>query len=293
MRSWEIACNFIGDGKSFTIVVTRDVYESFAETANTYDACFHDIGMFLDDRLHGSSVVSDMAEAIPTIALDFLKKTPSFSRLIETGLPYAAFTIFRSDDWSLDSPNYRYRFLGAYRDRYSDHKLWSGNTYFSSDDYHPESVAHKYMRGETVHSLSCDIPVVPDNSGGLYMGSRLASPRSAKAGGFRIDIPEKAEALMDKLKASLPIVATIPAWLAKELAAKSPEISIPKQCKVLDVVYSGDVGGILCCLDNDSANPLVVSITNLVFNRSIPLAREIDAYQRHRIKKLKQQPTYH
>jgi hypothetical protein len=33
----------------------------------------------------------------------------------------------------------------------------------------------------------------------------------------------------------------------------------------------------------------VVSITHLTFNRNAPLFREIEAYQRHRIKKLKQQ----
>ena len=34
---------------------------------------------------------------------------------------------------------------------------------------------------------------------------------------------------------------------------------------------------------------LVCSITHLIFNRNVPLARQIEAYQRHRIKKLKQQ----
>jgi hypothetical protein len=33
----------------------------------------------------------------------------------------------------------------------------------------------------------------------------------------------------------------------------------------------------------------VVSITHLAFDRRGPLSREIDAYQRHRIKKLKRQ----
>jgi hypothetical protein len=33
----------------------------------------------------------------------------------------------------------------------------------------------------------------------------------------------------------------------------------------------------------------VVSITHLTFDRRVPLSREIEAYQRHRIKKLKQQ----
>lgn len=58
------------------------------------------------------------------------------------------------------------------------------------------------------------------------------------------------------------------------------------------MLYSGDEGGILCCLDIGGANTPVahlVSITHLAFNRNIPLAREIEAYQRHRNKKLKRQ----
>jgi hypothetical protein len=63
-------------------------------------------------------------------------------------------------------------------------------------------------------------------------------------------------------------------------------------CKKIDVmlltwVYSGDVGGILCCLDiggPDTKSAHIVSITHLTFNRNIPLAREIEAYERHRNK---------
>ena len=36
-------------------------------------------------------------------------------------------------------------------------------------------------------------------------------------------------------------------------------------------------------------NANLVSITHLGFHRNTPLSREIDLYQRHRIKKLKQQ----
>jgi hypothetical protein len=52
------------------------------------------------------------------------------------------------------------------------------------------------------------------------------------------------------------------------------------------------MGGILCGLDIGGAETEaahVVSITHLTFDRRVPLSREIEAYQRHRIKKLKQQ----
>jgi hypothetical protein len=107
-----------------------------------------------------------------------------------------------------------------------------------------------------------------------------------------IDDPRKTDLLVAMLKESLPIQTNITRYLASALAKQSPDISIPDRCNVIDVVYSGDMGGILCCLDiggSDTKNPHLVSITHLTFNRNVPLAREIEAYQRHRNKKLKQQ----
>jgi hypothetical protein len=107
-----------------------------------------------------------------------------------------------------------------------------------------------------------------------------------------IDEPRKTELLMMRLKESLPIPANIPPQLARELTEQKPELSIPSRCNVIDVLYSGDVGGVLCSLDiggHEAERVHLVSITHLSFNRNVPLFREIDAYQRHRIKKLKKQ----
>jgi hypothetical protein len=107
-----------------------------------------------------------------------------------------------------------------------------------------------------------------------------------------IDDPRKTELLMSMLKESLPIEANITQYLASALSEKSPDITIPRKCNVTSVFYTGDMGGILCGLDMGGAeteNAHVVSITHLAFDRRVPLSREIDAYQRHRIKKLKQQ----
>ncbi len=107
-----------------------------------------------------------------------------------------------------------------------------------------------------------------------------------------IDDPRKTDLLMARLKEALPIEANITSYLAGVLAEKSPEITIPGKCKILDVVYSGDMGGILCCLDiggPDTKTPYVASITHLAFDRRMPLSRDIETYQRYRTKKLKQQ----
>ena len=76
------------------------------------------------------------------------------------------------------------------------------------------------------------------------------------------------------------------------LAEKSPDVSIPAKCNVTSVIYSGDMGGILCSLDLgklDAEEVHLVSITHLTFSRRVPASREIRAYQRHRTTKLRQQ----
>lgn len=107
-----------------------------------------------------------------------------------------------------------------------------------------------------------------------------------------IDDPRKTDLLMSMLTESLPIEANISPYLAGELMEKSPEVAIPKKCNITDVFYTGDIGGILCGLDIggfEAKSAHLVSITHLTFDRRAPLSREIESYQRHRIKKLKQQ----
>jgi hypothetical protein len=109
-----------------------------------------------------------------------------------------------------------------------------------------------------------------------------------------IDDPLKADLLISMLKESLPIEANITQYLAGALMQQSPNVAIPKKCNVTSVFYTGDMGGILCGLDiggTETENAHVVSITHLAFDRRVRLSREINAYQRHRIKKLKQQQS--
>jgi hypothetical protein len=107
-----------------------------------------------------------------------------------------------------------------------------------------------------------------------------------------IDDPEKTALFISRLKELLPINAGIAKDLQRSLAAKSPEITIPAKCQVVDVLNLGDEGGVACCLDiggSDTAAVHIVSITHLLFDRHSPLFRDIDTYQRRRIKKLKKQ----
>jgi hypothetical protein len=107
-----------------------------------------------------------------------------------------------------------------------------------------------------------------------------------------IDQHGKTDLLIARLKESLPIEAHIAPPLTKLLTERSPETPMPAKCNVTNVFYAGDMGGIICSLDigdPNTSNQHLVSITHLTFHRHVPLSREIEAYQRHRTKKLKQQ----
>jgi hypothetical protein len=106
-----------------------------------------------------------------------------------------------------------------------------------------------------------------------------------------IDNPVQVERLVDGLTAALPLAAFVTPELAAIIRAQSPGAEAPRRCNVTWVSYSGDEGGIVCKLDlgpGRDAKAFFVSITHLAFDRRAPLAREIAAYQKHRIKRLRQ-----
>ena len=104
-----------------------------------------------------------------------------------------------------------------------------------------------------------------------------------------IDDIEKSVALVERMKATLPMRAFTTMELRKTLQQSSEQI-FPHECSVNEIRYMGDEGGIACSLDfgfSDTKVVHIVSITHLRFDRSNPLAREIEAYCKHRIKRLK------
>jgi hypothetical protein len=106
-----------------------------------------------------------------------------------------------------------------------------------------------------------------------------------------IDDPLKTRRLLADLGALLPIEARPTPGLAETLSKQSSGWVVPARCNVVSIHYAGEAGGIVCGLDivgPESSKPFV-SITHLDFDRRSPLFRQIAAYQRHRIKKLKRQ----
>lgn len=105
-----------------------------------------------------------------------------------------------------------------------------------------------------------------------------------------IDDMEKTEALIEKLRAALPLSAELGARALDALREDSTEAEVPGRCAVTAVNYAGDEGGIVCTLDfgfRETRKVQTSSITHLNFDRQNPLSREIRAYQKHRIQRLR------
>ena len=106
-----------------------------------------------------------------------------------------------------------------------------------------------------------------------------------------IDNPEKTEQLIDDLKASLPIECRLSEVVIRALTKDDSDRAPPARCSVTSIFYMGDDGGIMCGLSGSEPEAVahVISITHLMFDRRLPMFRRIDSYQRHRIKKIRQQ----
>lgn len=105
-----------------------------------------------------------------------------------------------------------------------------------------------------------------------------------------IDNPVLVDRLLDELRAQIPLPATTTPALAATLRKPTSNPPLPRRCEVTRVEYAGDEGGIMCVLDFGIANPdsaYAVSITQLAFDRRAPLFREIEAYRKHRLKRLR------
>jgi hypothetical protein len=105
-----------------------------------------------------------------------------------------------------------------------------------------------------------------------------------------IDHAETVERLMARLSEALPISARVTPELATSLRAQTGTVVVLK-CAVISIHYMGDEGGILCKLDfgSNTDKQAFASITHLRFDPRLPLAREITAYQKHRVKRLSRQ----
>jgi hypothetical protein len=108
-----------------------------------------------------------------------------------------------------------------------------------------------------------------------------------------IDNPDQAGRLLARLQAALPLPARVTPDLAAALQAQNPATDIPPTCSITWISYAGDEGGIVCRLDfaRETEKEAFVSITHLRFDPRLPLARDIANDQKHRVKRLRRQPS--
>ena len=106
-----------------------------------------------------------------------------------------------------------------------------------------------------------------------------------------IDHPDRVDRLLARMRAALPLPARMTPRLLATMRDQDPATPLAAACSVTRVDYAGDEGGIVCHLARDGGDEegklIVTSITHLECDPRRPLSREIGAYQKHRIKRLR------
>ena len=118
------------------------------------------------------------------------------------------------------------------------------------------------------------------------------SPGCGKLDGrLMIDNQISAMELLAQIEKALPMPARLTRELRASLTNQNPATLVPADCTVTGFHYMGDEGGIVCKLDLGAGvkNEAFVSITHLRFDPRMPLGRKINAYQKHRVKRLRRQ----
>jgi hypothetical protein len=103
-----------------------------------------------------------------------------------------------------------------------------------------------------------------------------------------IDNYEQAIALIDKMKASLPILIKITPEAKQKLGKQASNLSKDHIFTIDGVYYTGDEGGIICSIqvDPEGKEKHFVSLTHLRIQDDHPLAEEIKNYQRQRVERI-------
>ena len=109
-----------------------------------------------------------------------------------------------------------------------------------------------------------------------------------------LDSSEKTARLLAALKAELPFEVELTRPLLKRLQSEGVADTDRGPHMVTDLSYAGDEGGIVCRVSPlGRQEALFVSLTHIRVPRTMPLAKAVGDYQKHRVKKLKQQEHSH
>jgi hypothetical protein len=94
------------------------------------------------------------------------------------------------------------------------------------------------------------------------------------------------EALIEEMKKYLPIPARFTKEAYKYLSQEGINIDMNQDVNISNVFYSGDAGGIVCAIEEDGKQVLVISLTHLIVKPDHPLSDKIVDYQKKRIRRL-------
>ena len=92
------------------------------------------------------------------------------------------------------------------------------------------------------------------------------------------------------MRESLPVFAAVTPELAALIHKQIPETVSSRGYTITRVDYAGDEGGIVCKIELGPENDdkaVFASITHLRVAHPAPFARQIAAYQKHRVKRLR------
>jgi uncharacterized protein (AIM24 family) len=98
-----------------------------------------------------------------------------------------------------------------------------------------------------------------------------------------IDNQDQVDWFLRKLTEALPLSALATSALMAILREQSSMANITLGWKVTKVIYAGAEGGVICHLaldEEDKEEVFLVSIIHLAFDRRLPVARKIAAYQK-------------
>ena len=105
-----------------------------------------------------------------------------------------------------------------------------------------------------------------------------------------LDNPAKTARLMAALKSAVPFEVELTPSAIALLRAQHIADNVKPTQTVLKVSYAGDEGGILCHIEpEETEKVIIISLTHVRVHRALPLAAAVFDYQKHRVKKLKKQ----
>lgn len=105
-----------------------------------------------------------------------------------------------------------------------------------------------------------------------------------------LDKPQKTRELIATLKAAVPFDVALMPELVKDLARQRNPLIVKPIETVSEISYLGDAGGIVCHIQPEDADNLVVtSLTHVRVRSTLPFAAAVLDYQKHRVKKLRKQ----